>query len=53
VDTDGQGTGTTLTAGEVVTVTLQVCVDHQDDIYLQDNRIWFQYGGKCTSNRPL
>ena len=44
----GQGTGTTLTPGAVVTVTLQVCVDHQDDIYLQDGRIWFQYGGQCT-----
>ena len=45
----GQGTGQPLTAGESVTLHLQVCVDHQDDIYFQDNRIWFQYGGQYSA----
>jgi hypothetical protein len=47
----GQGTGQPLTPGESVTMHLQVCVDHQDDIYFQDNRIWFQYGGHGDPRR--
>ena len=45
----GQGNGQPLTPGESTTVHLQVCVDHQDDIYFQDNRIWFQYGGQYSA----
>ena len=45
----GQGTGSNLAAGETATFRLQVCVDHQDDIYFQDNRIWFQYGGQYSA----
>ena len=45
----GQGTGSNLTPGAVVSFHLQVCVDHQDDIYFQDSRIWFQYGGQYSA----
>jgi len=41
--------GSDLAEGETVTFHLQVCVDHQDDIYFQDHRIWFQYGGQYSA----
>jgi hypothetical protein len=45
----GQGTGSSLPTTSSTSFTMQVCIDHQDDIFFQDNRIWFQYGGQYSA----
>ena len=32
-------------ASDATTFNLRVCIDQQDDIFYQDNRLWIQYGG--------
>ena len=41
----GKGNGEHLKPGKQASFNLQVCIDRQDSIFFQDNRIWIQYGG--------
>lgn len=35
--------------GQTASFRVQVCVDHVDNLFFQDDRLWFQYGGQYSA----